>query len=226
MKTIQTLAFIITLVLLLSCTNSPSNKSDRKSNQQDQEKQSKHKEKRTHENKKSKKLETRESQLAKVVGEYHLNSINGYIGASSMEHYNYENEEWIHTGYYITDSGENDYTYEISDELLNKLKTLKITIDEELSFSMSCLGEECFYEPFVENLAESESNSTTSNEDFFYLYVKGELTSEKYYGFDLLEGYGDIYTISYQSSNNSFELMVLWDDHITPSVATYSFLKQ
>jgi hypothetical protein len=225
MKTIQPLAFIIVIVLLLSCSNSSSNKSDKKIHQQDQENQSKHKEKRTHENKKSEKLETRESQLAKVVGEYHLNSINGYMGASSMEYYNYENEGWIHTGYYITDSGENDYTNEISDELLSKLKTLKITIDEELSFSMSCLGEECLYEPFVENIAESESNSTTFNKVFFYFYVKGELTSEKSYGFDLLEGYGDIYTISYQKSNNSFELMVLWDDHITPSVATYSFLK-
>lgn len=166
-------------------------------------------------------LKLRESQLKELRGTYHLNSIICYIGASTMGFYNYLDNEWKHHGYYITDSGKNEYNKDIPDSLLNKLNSLQITLDKDLSFSLSCLGNECLREPYQEDFV-----STSKSKDFYSFYISEVLYSEKTYCFDLLPSFGDMYDISYQRSSKSFEIIFSSTDHYDHASATYIFMKQ
>jgi len=87
--------------------------------------------------------------LTSLIGEYSLESVDGYIGASMMDFLKIEEGAWKGTGYVLSDAGYEDKTFDLTEDEIKELETMKIIIDDDFNLSLVCKGEKliesCLY---------------------------------------------------------------------------------
>lgn len=179
----------------------------------------------------------KKSTLNKLVGEHKLSSISGLMGVNTLNDYYIENGEWIASGSTNSGGRREGYDIDLSKADLNKLKTMKIVVSEDLSLSLFCNDKEFFRTPFQEDgmsyfLKKSPKNYETSKfknlnststfiDDYLYLYAKDEVLESDISFVDILQLGADAVVLKYNFKADELELILFYGDCCDSS--TYTF---
>ena len=162
--------------------------------------------------------------LTSLIGEYSLESVDGYIGASMMDFLKIEEGAWKGTGYVLSDAGREDKTFDFTEDEIKELETMKIIIDDDFNFSLVCKGEKliesCLY--CSDSYLERISSRYTS-----VYFIENEIvdanTAKK---LNILSHYGEKITIEYHDSE--FKMLITDKGYPETDVsgATYYFKRR
>lgn len=182
--------------------------------------------------------------LSKLIGEHSLisvsksNLLRGFDGANLFFNYWLNNEKW-NTKFYRYDGDNNDWIQKecyvkLNNEILNKLKTLKILISNDLEISILCNEKEYFKtsmqadglsyylrkitnENNVTFLLEfqnidNKSYTTTFIDEYFYFYIDDKVKSGLFSKINVDEFLEPTTVIlKYNTNLNQFELCLYQD---------------
>jgi hypothetical protein len=160
----------------------------------------------------SKKKET----LSKLVGEHNLYTISGFMGANTMIDYTLKNGKWSAIGSSLNMGEREAYDWDISNNDLKKLKSMKIIVNPDLSVTFSCNGK------VYENIPFQEDGAKTSfREDQLFLFEREKYSEKKLGEIDIIGVSPNTLVISYQTKQNEFSVH-LANSEMADS-ETYSF---
>ncbi len=173
-----------------------------------------------------------------LIGEYNLQYITGAMGANTLLDYYIEDNEWIAEGSSTTAGVREGFELDLSDDLLARLNSMKINVNEDLSISLNCIDQTIFSAPFNNDgmdykltnspedmimMPEGITSETTFKEDYLYFYAENELAENIISVIDILDIWGDVAVIRYDIKKEQFELMFFYGDCCASS--TYHFNK-
>jgi hypothetical protein len=184
-------------------------------------------------------LSRKKSTLINLTGEHKLSSISGFMGANTMADYFIENGKWIASGSSNSGGMREPYDIELSNEDLNKLKSMKIVVSKDLSLSLSCNNKEYFKTPFQEdglsyflkkspkdyesNMSINLNSKSTFIDEYLYLYTKDKVKESEINYVDIVQVAADAVVIKYNTKTSEFEINLFYGDCCDSS--TYIFKK-
>ncbi len=184
-------------------------------------------------------LSRKKSTLTNLIGEHKLTSISGFMGANAMVDYLIENGKWIASGSSISAGMREAYDIELSNDDLNKLKSMKIVVSKDLSLSLSCNNKEYFKTPFQEdglsyflkkspkdyesNMSINLNSKSTFIDEYLYLYAQDKVKESEINYVDIAQVSADAVVVKYNTKTNEFEINLFYGDCCDNS--TYIFKK-
>lgn len=175
-----------------------------------------------------KELSRKKSTLTNLIGEHKLSSISGFMGANAMVDYSIENGKWIASGSSISGGMREAYDIELSNDDLNKLKSMKIIVSKDLSISLSCNNKEYFKTPFQEeglsyflkkapkdyesNMSINLNSKSTFIDEYLYLYARDKVKESEINYVDIVQISADAVVIKYNTKTNKFEINLFYGD--------------
>jgi len=155
---------------------------------------------------------TKANILEALIGEHKLQSANALLGANTMVDYYIEDGQWYASGS-ANEGGERfGYDIDLDEDELDKLQTMKIVVDDDLTVNLYCQGEPIFRIPFIEDgmdfnlekpvedyimMPEGLSEETLVEGSYLYIYALDMLSEDIMDMIDVLGVYGDVVVIRY-----------------------------
>jgi hypothetical protein len=182
-------------------------------------------------------FDKKEELLSSLIGEHYLVSISANLGANTMDEYYLEDETWT-AGGSANSGGERDgYDIDLSEDDLQKLKTAKIVVTEELEVYFSCDGETYFSSPFnatgmnyllrgtpedfIMGIPENLDPSTLFIDGYLFIYAKDQILESEISEIDIAGVYADAATIVYDEETATFSMDLFYGDCC--DFSTYTF---
>ena len=173
-------------------------------------------------------LSKKKSLLRGLVGEYKLTSISGFMGANTMVEYYIEKGKWVANGSMIMEGERGGFQEEISQEVLAKLKSMKIVVAADLSVKLVCNGKDYFNSSFSDTgmnyllkkspkeyesqLPATLNASTTFKDDYLYIYAKDSFNEIEVAAIDLLQVSANVVALTYNLKTKEFGLQMFFGD--------------
>jgi hypothetical protein len=214
---LKTLTACLLLFIALSCTNSeevnPIDKKHTTNTQQAEET-----------TKPTAELSEKRKSLTALIGTHSLVSISGATGANTMLDYYQENGKWTALGSSIYQARREAFDIGISEDDLQKLKSLKVQVSKNLTVSVLCNGKTYLKAPFVENgftyllkkapkdyiqeqyIPEKLKASSIFLNDYLFLYAEDFISQEKLGAIDIAQVGADVAVLMYSMKTKQFEL--------------------
>ena len=175
--------------------------------------------------------------MTKLIGEHSLKSISGFMGANTMVDYLLENGKWSASGSSNSGGMREGYDVTISKKDLEKLKSMKIVVAENLSVSFLCDGKSYFETPFKEDgmnyllekapkdfnsdVPKNLESSTTFLDNYLFFYAKDKVAEGDIKFSEFVGVMADAVMLKYNTTTNEFELVLFYGDCCDSS--TYLF---
>jgi len=218
MKKNTILISILSLLLFISCGSvTTENNDDKQNSTQDQD-----------QNEDDKIKDSPKSELlSELVGVHTLISADGVVGANTMLDYQKNAESWLASGSSIMAGERDGFDVELSEDDLNKLNTMKIIVNDDLSVILECNGEIVVEIPYSNSglqyslaqntedyimMPEGITEATNIEGDYLYLYARDELPEDITSVIDVLQVFGDVAVIRYDMVFEKFELMLFYGE--------------
>jgi hypothetical protein len=159
--------------------------------------------------------------LSNLVGEYKLNSISCFYGANTMADYWIENGKWIANETSNHGGQREGYYVELTADVLQKLKSMKIVVAQDLSVSLTCNGKKYYTSQFKDNgmelllskspnayssLPENLNNGSTIIENFLYILAKDNIDDNLMNSINITYVLANVLVIKYNITEKEFEV--------------------
>ena len=175
--------------------------------------------------------------LTELVGEYSLHSISGAMGANSLVDYNVVNGEWKASGSSIAQGMREGYEIELSADDIQKLKTSKIIVADDLTVSFVCNNKTYFKAPFSDDgmtyklkkkaedfsfqIPKELTPASTFIKDVLYVYAQDNIPSKDIQDVDFVGVEADAVLISYLQKSQNFEVSVFFGECCSNAIYTF-----
>lgn len=166
--------------------------------------------------------------LTELVGEHELVSISGFMGANTMVDYYTEDGQWKATGSSIEDGMREGYEIELTQQDLDKLKSAKIVVAENLTFYYACEGNQYFKSAYndtgmdfqlkispadyISTIPENLEPTTTFIDHYLYLFAKDHFGEGTLEVIDIAQVWADAALLTYNSTSKQFELSLFYGE--------------
>jgi hypothetical protein len=159
--------------------------------------------------------------LSNLVGEYKLNAISYFMGANTMGDY------WIENGKWAANESSNyggqrvRHDIKLTMDVLQKLKSMKIVVAQDLSVSLTSNGNKYFTSQYKDNgmellltkspntyssLPEKLNNGSTIIENYLYIFAKDNIDNNLMTSVNITEIGADVLVIKYNITKKEFEV--------------------
>lgn len=181
-------------------------------------------------------LSEKRKTMSALIGTHSLVSISGATGANTMLDYYQENGKWTAMGSSIYQARREAFDIGISEDDLQKLKSLKVQVSKNLTVSVLCNGKTYLKAPFVEKgftyllkkapkdyiqeqyiPAKLKASSIFLN-DYLFLYAEDFISQEKIEEIDIVQVGADVAVLMYSMKTKQFELCLFYGECCDASV--------
>jgi len=147
------------------------------------------------------------------------------------------NEEWNANGSSNNGGIREGYAIELSDDDLQKLNSMKVVVDQDLTVSVECNNISYISVPFQEGgltylldkspkdfiigVPENLTKSTTFLDGQLYLFAKDNFPESDIAPIDITGGFSDAAVLSCDSITGEFELVLFYADCCDNSIYTF-----
>lgn len=187
-------------------------------------------------------LSEKRKALMAQIGTHSLVSIMGSMGANTMFDFYKENGIWTAMGSAIEQARREPFDIEISETDLQKLKSFRVQVSNNLTVSVLCNGKTYLKAPFDEKgftyllkkspidyiqkqfIPEKLKASSIFLNDYLFLYAADFISPEKIEAIDIAQVSADVAVLRYNMKSKQFELSLFYGECCDESV--YTFVKQ
>jgi hypothetical protein len=166
--------------------------------------------------------------LDELKGSHTLQSISGFMGANTMVDYFIEKGKWTASGSSIEQAMRVPYDIDLTSQDLQKLKSMKVEVSEDLTVSLLCNNKVYIKVPFKEegftyllknapkNYTQShilpptlQAKSTIENKVLF-LFAKDVIPETEISPIDIAQVSADAMVLKYNTAEKQFELNLFY----------------
>jgi hypothetical protein len=177
--------------------------------------------------------------LDQLKGTHTLHSISGFMGANTMVDYFIEKGKWTASGSSIEQAMRVPFDINLTSQDLQKLKSMKVKVSEDLTVSLLCNNKIFIKVPFEEegftyllqnapkNFTQShilpptlQAKSTIVNKALF-LFAKDFVSETEISPLDIAQVGADVMVLKYNTAEKQFELNLFYGECCDES--TYIF---
>jgi len=167
---------------------------------------------------------TKESIIKSLIGTHDLNSISAFMGANTMVNYDKSKGVWKGFMSMIMMGRRDGEKIKITPDLLRKLNTMKIIVNEDLSMTLTCNNSTLVNVPFkadgmVLNIKEAFNDESqygldkikpelTFSEGELFLYAQDALDENENLSYDIAEVGPNSMVISYSLKDRTLKVLL------------------
>ena len=182
-------------------------------------------------------LSKKKTDLIALKGEHPLQSISGTSGANTMIDFYQEKGKWTASGSSIMEGMREPFDIPLSKDDLNKLKTMRMVVSDDLSVTLFCGNKEFFKAPFQEEgfsyfiknspqkyssyMSENLKPNSTYLDEYLYFFAKDHLKESEVEFLNIGGILADGVVVKYNTKSKEFELVLFYGDCCDQ--ATYTF---
>jgi hypothetical protein len=161
--------------------------------------------------------------LQSLVGSHSLSSISALMGANTMSNYFTEKGQWKSMSSSMSMGQRDAFDLPLEPATIKTLNGLKITVEQDLSVSISLNGKKCLNSPFNENgvnyqlkkspknyyqLPEGFTAKTIIADGYLYIFAGDKIADSETTFASFLGVMRDAAIIRYSLDNKKFELLL------------------
>ncbi len=165
--------------------------------------------------------------LQSLVGSHSLSSISALMGANTMSGYFIEKGKWKATSSFLSMGQREVYDLPLEPAAIKILNALKITVEPDLSVSVSLNGKKCLNSPFNEygvnyqlkkspteyyKLPQGFSAKTIIADGYLYIFAGDKISDSETAFADFIGVMRDAAIIRYSLENKKFELLLFGEE--------------
>ena len=165
--------------------------------------------------------------LQSLVGSHSLSSISALMGANTLSGYFVEKGKWKATSSFLSMGQREAYDLPLEPAAIKILNALKITVEPDLSVSVSLNGKKCLNSPFNEygvnyqlkkspteyyKLPQGFSAKTIIADGYLYIFAGDKISDSETAFADFIGVMRDAAIIRYSLENKKFELLLFGEE--------------
>ena len=165
--------------------------------------------------------------LQSLVGSHSLSSISALMGANTMSNYFTEKGQWKAMSSFMSMGQRDAYDLPLEPATIKTLNGLKITVEQDLSVSVSLNGKKCLNSPFNEygvnyqlkkspteyyKLPEGFTAKTIIADGYLYIFAGDKIADSETAFADFIGVMRDAAIIRYSLENKRFELLLFGEE--------------